>query len=87
MADLKNKVYRAVLSIPLGQVKTYKWLATVTGNPQAVRAVARVLASNGYPVFIPCHRIIKSNGQFGGYALGFSLKKELIVLERKIAWI
>jgi len=85
MTHFTKKVYKAVLGIPLGQVRTYKWVARRAGKPQAVRAVGQVLKNNPYPLIIPCHRVVKSNGCLGGYAFGGEKKKRILLnLERQI---
>lgn len=85
MTPFTRNVYKAVLSIPLGEVRTYKWVARKTGRPQAIRAVGQVLKNNPYPLIIPCHRVIKSNGCLGGYVFGGEKKKwALLNLERQI---
>ncbi len=78
------KVYRAVLSIPLGQVRSYKWVAQKAGAPHACRAVGQVLKRNPYPLIIPCHRVIMSDQKIGGYVFGLKKKKSLLALERKL---
>jgi len=80
-----KKVYRVVLSIPLGQVRSYKWVAERAGNGQASRAVGQILKRNPYPLLIPCHRVVRSDKSLGGYALGTKNKIKLLELERKIA--
>ncbi len=79
------KVYRAVLSIPFGRVQSYRWVAKKCGSPNAARAVGQVLKRNPYPLIIPCHRVIKSNRQIGGYNLGIRQKKFLLSLEKELA--
>lgn len=84
MTPFAKKVYKAVLSIPLGEVRTYKWVASKSGNPRAVRAVGQILKRNPYPWFIPCHRVICSNGNLGGYVFGRKKKRAILDLERTI---
>jgi methylated-DNA-[protein]-cysteine S-methyltransferase len=84
MTSFTRKVYNAVLSIPLGEVRTYKWVAKNIGRPKAYRAVGQVLKRNPWPLIIPCHRVVASRGQLGGYSLGLALKKKLLDLERQI---
>ena len=84
MTEFENKVLRVVSRIPLGEVRSYKWVAKRCGCPKAYRAVANALKKNPYPLFIPCHRVIKSSCHVGGYALGKNLKLNLINLEKKI---
>jgi len=79
------KVYRAVLTIPLGQTRTYKWVAAKAGHPGAYRAVGQALKRNPYPLIIPCHRVIKSDNSLGGYSWGARKKKVLLEMEKKIS--
>ena len=85
MTPFAKKVYKAILSIPLGEVRTYKWVAQKIGHPRAHRAVGQVLKNNPYPLIIPCHRIVESNGKLGGYSRGEKAKKMLLDLEKKIS--
>lgn len=84
MTDFEKKVLKEVSGIPLGQVRSYKWLAKKIGKPYAYRAVANALAKNPFPLIIPCHRVVKSSNESGGYSLGIDLKRKLINLEKKI---
>lgn len=84
MTPFTKKVYKAVLSIPLGEVRTYKWVACKIGCPGASRTVGQVLKRNPYPLIIPCHRVIESSGKIGGYSGGLSNKKMLLELEGQI---
>lgn len=79
-------VYRIVSDIPLGEVRTYQWVARQAGHPRAARAVGQILKKNPYPLLIPCHRVIASDGSLGGYSGrgGARAKKTLLELERKI---
>jgi len=79
------KVYQAVLSIPLGQVRSYKWVARKAGSPQAYRAVGQILKHNPYPLIIPCHRVVRNDKKIGGYALGLKQKRLLLKLEKEIS--
>jgi methylated-DNA-[protein]-cysteine S-methyltransferase len=74
------KVWKAIERIPKGKVKTYKDLAKNVGNPKASRAVANACGKNPYPIKIPCHRVIRSDGGLGGYSGkgGIKLKKKLL---------
>lgn len=84
MTEFEKKVLKIVLKIPLGEVRSYKWVARKAGRPRAYRAVANALAKNPYPLIIPCHRVVKSSNDSGGYSLGKALKRQLIKLEKKI---
>jgi len=79
------KVLTVTAKIPLGETRSYKWVAEQIGSPRAVRAVGQALRRNPYPVTIPCHRVIKSDGSLGGYAGGSGKKKaELLAIEQEI---
>jgi len=80
-SEFDRKVYRAVLEIPFGQVRSYGWVAKRIGKPGAVRAVGGALSRNRMPIVIPCHRVIKSNGDLGGFSSGIKMKKFLLRLE------
>jgi len=84
MTPFAKKVYKALLTIPLGEVRTYKWLAEKAGRPRAYRAVGQILKKNPYPIIIPCHRVIEASGKLGGYTWGKKRKEKLIDLERQI---
>lgn len=79
------KVLKVTANIPLGEIRTYKWVAEKVGSPKAVRAVGQALRRNPYPVIIPCHRVIKQDGSLGGYAGGSGERKaELLNIEKEI---
>lgn len=79
------KVLKVTANIPLGETRTYKWVAGKVGSPRAFRAVGQALRRNPYPVIIPCHRVVKEDGSLGGYAGGSSKRKEeLLALEKEI---
>lgn len=84
MTPFAKKVYKVVSKIPLGEVRTYKWVARKIGRPKAYRAVGQVLRNNPYPLLIPCHRIISSCGRVGGYIWGKRIKRVILNLERQI---
>lgn len=80
----EKKVLKIVSTIPIGQTRSYKWVAKKIGKPKAVRAVGQVLKKNPFPLLIPCHRVIKNNGSVGGYSLGLDIKRRLLTLEKNI---
>jgi methylated-DNA-[protein]-cysteine S-methyltransferase len=84
MTSFSKKVLKIVLSIPLGQTRSYKWVAKKAGKPRAYRAVGTILNKNPWPLIIPCHRVIKDSRQPGGYSRGKIKKKLLLALEQKI---
>ena len=78
-------VLKTTLSIPMGETRTYQWIAGQIGRPKAVRAVGQALRKNPFPLIIPCHRVIKSDGKLGGYAGKYDGKKaSLLAVEKKI---
>jgi len=85
MTPFAKKVYRVVMDIPLGEVRTYKWVAKEAGSRSAYRAVGTILKNNPWPLIIPCHRVVRSNNILGGYIFGKNKKKWLLDLENKIA--
>ncbi len=84
MSSFAKEVYRVVLKIPIGQVRSYKWIANKIGKPGASRAVGQILKNNPFPLIIPCHRVIKSDGGLGGYRWGKKTKQRLLNLEKEI---
>ena len=80
------QVLKATLTIPMGETRSYQWIAEKIGKPKAVRAVGQALRRNPYTLIIPCHRVIKSDGSLGGYCGKMSKRKqELLELEKTIA--
>ena len=77
-------VYECIMKIPSGETRSYAWVAGKIGKPKATRAVAQALHRNPWPLIIPCHRVVASDGNIGGYAYGISLKKLLLSSERKM---
>lgn len=75
------KVWNALLSIPRGEIRTYGQLATELGMPQAYRAVANACGKNPAPLFVPCHRVVGANGEWGGFSAGLAWKRLLLGLE------
>ena len=82
--SFEKEVYKCVMKIPLGEVRSYKWVAEKIGKPNACRAVGRALHKNPFPLIIPCHRVVKNDGSLGGYSWGEGTKKNLINLEKII---
>lgn len=77
MTPFAKKVYAVVRKIPKGKTLTYKQVAEKVGRPLAFRAVGNTLNKN-YDPLIPCHRVIRSNGQTGGYNRGTNQKKKIL---------
>jgi O-6-methylguanine DNA methyltransferase len=77
MNRFAEKVYEIVRKIPAGKVLTYKQVAEKAGSARAARAVGNVLNKNYNPA-IPCHRVIRSDGLFGGYNKGSKAKEQIL---------
>jgi AraC family transcriptional regulator of adaptative response/methylated-DNA-[protein]-cysteine methyltransferase len=75
------KVWQALRAIPIGQTRSYQEIAQAIGQPTAARAVAQACASNPVAVFIPCHRVVRNDGQLGGYHWGVERKQQLLARE------
>lgn len=76
-----QSVWKQVGNIPYGGTSTYRDIAVAAGNPRAVRAVGMANHRNPLPLFIPCHRVVGSNGSLTGYRGGLVLKQALLELE------
>jgi AraC family transcriptional regulator of adaptative response/methylated-DNA-[protein]-cysteine methyltransferase len=76
------RVWRALQKIPLGKTTSYTEIAATLGQPKAVRAVAQACAANKLALIVPCHRVIRSDGELGGYRWGLERKRALLDRER-----
>ena len=81
---LQKKVWQALLNIPYGNTVSYKEVAKKIGYEKAVRAVASAVGGNALSVFIPCHRVIGTNGSLTGYVGGLEAKKSLLEIENNL---
>jgi AraC family transcriptional regulator of adaptative response/methylated-DNA-[protein]-cysteine methyltransferase len=81
----QRRVWSALQSIPFGETRSYGQVAKAIGQPTASRAVARACATNPVAVAIPCHRVVRENGEGGGYRWGAKRKEALLEIERKEA--
>ena len=78
----EKAVLRKTREIPRGQVRPYGWVAREIGHPAAVRAVGTALANNPIPYFIPCHRVVRTDGKIGNYGGGGpDAKKAILTME------
>jgi methylated-DNA-[protein]-cysteine S-methyltransferase len=82
-----QNVWQALCSVPYGTTASYKDIALAINNPKAIRAVGQANNKNPIPIFIPCHRIIGSNGKLVGYGGGLDIKAFLLTLEKRVAGI
>jgi len=79
--NLDKKIYKKLLEVPKGKITTYGELAKAVGLKNGQRAVGRIMNKNPYPVIIPCHRVVKSDGKIGGYAYGEEIKSDMLTRE------
>jgi methylated-DNA-[protein]-cysteine S-methyltransferase len=86
LRPFQQSVLRATYEIPYGQIRTYKEIAELLGNPRAARAVGRSEATNPMPLVIPCHRVIGTDGKLHGYGMaeGLKTKEWLLKMEGAI---
>lgn len=77
------KVWKALLQIPFGQMTNYKNIADQIGQPNASRAVGTAIGKNPIAYIIPCHRVVQTNGQLGGYMWGIKRKSAIIRWEQE----
>ena len=83
--NFQVNVWRALLRIPEGSLISYKQLAQLTGNPTAIRATASAVGANPVSYLIPCHRILRSSGELGGYHWGIERKRAIIAWDSALA--
>ncbi|MFZ3266913.1 MAG: bifunctional DNA-binding transcriptional regulator/O6-methylguanine-DNA methyltransferase Ada [Terriglobales bacterium] len=79
----QRRVWEALQRIPRGETRSYSAVARKIGMPKAVRAVARACATNPVAVAIPCHRVVREDGQQGGYRWGIERKEQLLAMEKE----
>lgn len=81
LSEFERAVLLKALEIPRGELRPYGWIAREIGRPGAVRAVGSALNKNPIPLLIPCHRVVRSDGQIGEYAFGSSMKRAILASE------
>ena len=80
----QQRVWSALRTIPLGSTRTYSEIAASLGAPQSARAVARACATNELALAIPCHRVIRADGDLAGYRWGLARKRQLLAREAEV---
>lgn len=83
----QRAVWAETNTIEFGKLATYQEVARRIGRPQAYRAVGNALGQNPLPIIVPCHRVIASDGTFGGYTRGLPWKERLLALEGSLALV
>ena len=79
--QFQRRVLNEVMGIPKGKVSTYGRVAEKSRVSKGARAVGHALATNPYPLVIPCHRVIRSDGSLGGFGGGLKMKRDLLIME------
>lgn len=77
----QRRVWRALQAIPYGETRSYSQVAQTIGQPSAARAVANACATNPVAIAVPCHRVVRENGNMGGYRWGEARKQQLLEKE------
>ena len=85
ITPFQQRVYTVVKRIPRGEVRSYQWVARQLGDARLARAVGGALHRNPWPIHVPCHRVIRSDGRLGGYAWGVAKKRRLLEQERRVS--
>lgn len=85
LTRLQQSVLAATADIPYGELRSYKEVAEAVHHPRAYRFVGTTLAKNPFPIVIPCHRVIRSDGSYGQFGGGTDLKRKMIELEARFA--
>lgn len=79
--NLEKNVYKKLLEVPEGKITTYGELSKAVGLKNGQRVIGQIMKKNQFPVIIPCHRVVKSDGKIGGYAYGNQVKSKMLTLE------
>lgn len=85
LGGFRATVQQALAKIPFGSTRSYTEMATMVGNPKAVRAVGSACAQNPLPIVLPCHRVVRTDGSFGNYRGGHDRKKWILEWEARLA--
>ena len=81
--EFQIRVWNELKKIPKGETRTYKEIAELIGKPNAARAVANACGKNPYPITIPCHRVIRSDGGLGGYSGEGGIEQKRLLLKNE----
>jgi len=80
-AVFQRRVWRTLLRVPYGKLRSYQWVATRVGGRQYARAVGNAVGANPLPIVVPCHRIVAHDATLGGFSGGLPTKRKLLTLE------
>lgn len=79
----QKRVWKALLEIPKGEVRTYAWIARKIGRPKAVRAVGNAVGQNPLAPEVPCHRVVRTDGSLGGYSGPGGIRTKMRLLKKE----
>ena len=79
----QKKVWKTLLQIPRGEVRTYAWIAQMIGSPKAMRAVGNAVGKNPLAPEVPCHRVVRTDGSLGGYSGRGGIKEKRRLLKKE----
>lgn len=77
----QRQVWRTLLKVPYGKLRSYQWVAARVGGRQYARAVGNAAGANPLPILVPCHRVVAHDATLGGFSGGLSTKRKLLTLE------
>lgn len=77
----QRQVWRTLLRVPFGKLRSYQWVASRVGGRQYARAVGNAVGANPLPIVVPCHRIVAQDATLGGFSGGLPAKRKLLTLE------
>jgi methylated-DNA-[protein]-cysteine S-methyltransferase len=83
--SFQKQVWQQTRLIPYGETRSYLWVAEQIKRPKAARAVGQALGRNPFPIIVPCHRVIASDGGLGGFSGGLEMKKRLLEMEGRLS--
>lgn len=83
----QRQVWRVLLRVPYGKLRSYQWIAERVGGPQYARAVGNAVGANPIPIVIPCHRIVAQDATLGGFSGGLPMKRKLLSLEGTLSML
>ncbi len=82
-----KEIYASLMNVPYGSTLSYKELATLAGSPDASRAVGTALSHNPFPIIVPCHRVLKSDGGLGSYSAADGVKSKQWLIDHEKAFL
>ena len=81
LSEFEQSVLRKAAEIPVGEVRSYGWIAKEIGHPKSARAVGQVMANNPLPLLFPCHRVVAADGALHQYGYGIEMKAQILKME------